>query len=395
MRVLAVHNYYQQPGGEDRIFEAESSMLERHGCRVFNYTVHNDHLKGMNPLTLARSTIWNKYIFNQLRKVVRRVQPEVVHFHNTFPLISPAAYYVPKSEGVAVVQTLHNYRLLCPNALLFRNGHACEDCMGRMVPWPSFFHACYRKNLAATGVTAVMLSIHRSLHTYKRMVDIYIALTEFARQKFIQGGLPAGKIVAKPNFVYPDPGIKENHGSYAIFVGRFSLEKDIMTLLESWKNLNGVALNIVGDGPLMIRVKKEVKKMSNVKILGQRDHKDTVNLIKNSKLLVFPSRCYEGFPGAICEAFACGVPVIASNFGAMAEIVEDGRTGLHFTPGNPDNLAAKVEWAWLHEKKTKEMGKEARKEYERKYTEEINYKMLMDIYETAIERSRKKPAIQI
>ena len=395
MRVLAVHNYYQQPGGEDRIFEAESSMLEKHGCRVFNYTVHNDHIKGMNPLTLARSTMWNKNIFNQLRKVVRQVQPEVVHLHNTFPLISPAAYYVPKAEGVPVVQTLHNYRLLCPNALLFRNGHVCEDCMGRMVPWPSVFHACYRKSRAVTGVTAVMLSVHRALHTYKRMVDMYIALTEFARQKFIQGGLPAEKVVVKPNFVHPDPSIKENDGSYAIFVGRFSPGKGIKTLLESWKNLNGVALKMVGNGPLMIRVKREAEKMSNVKVLGQREHKDTVNLIKNSKLLIFPSRCYEGFPGVICEAFACGVPVIASDFGAMAEIVEDGRTGLHFLPENSDDLAAKIEWAWSHSERMQEMGREARSEYEAKYTAELNYKMLMDIYETAIERSRKKPAIQI
>ena len=208
------------------------------------------------------------------------------------------------------------------------------------IAWESLYHGlaffrcrCSRKSFAATGATAVMLSVHRALNTYKRMVDFYIALTDFARKKLIQGGIPAEKVVVKPNFVHPDPGIKENDGSYAIFVGRFSPEKDIKTLLESWKNLNGVALKMVGDGPLMIEVKKEAEKIPNVKVLGQREHKDTVNLIKNAKLLVFPSQCYEGFPGAICEAFACGVPVIVSNFGAMAEIVEDGRTGLRFTPG--------------------------------------------------------------
>ena len=193
MRVLAVHNYYQQPGGEDRIFEAESSMLEKHGCRVFRYTVHNDHIKGMNPLTLSRSTLWNKAIASELRKLIQKVRPDIIHFHNTFPLISPAAYYVAKEESIPVVQTLHNYRLLCPNALLFRNGHICEDCMGKFVSWPGVLNACYRENRAATSVIATMLSVHRVLRTYRRMVDIYIALTDFASQKFIRGGIPADK----------------------------------------------------------------------------------------------------------------------------------------------------------------------------------------------------------
>lgn len=180
-RILLVHNYYQQPGGEDQVFAAESSMLEEHGCRVFRYMVHNDSIKGMNPLTLARNTLWNKTIASELRETIRKVKPDVIHFHNTFPLISPAAYYTAKAEGIPMVQTLHNYRLLCPNALFFRDGHICEDCMGKFVPWPGILHACYRENRAATGVTAGMLSVHRVLRTYSRMVDVYIALTDFAR----------------------------------------------------------------------------------------------------------------------------------------------------------------------------------------------------------------------
>jgi glycosyltransferase involved in cell wall biosynthesis len=390
VQILLAHNYYQQPGGEQQSFAAKGLMLESHGDRVIRYTLHNKLIKEMNPLSLAARTLWNKNVASDLRKLIDENNPDIVHFQNTFPLISPSAYYAVKGNGIPVIQTLRNYRLICPNALLFRDGLVCEDCIGKFIPWPGIVRSCYRKSFAATGVTTAMLTLHRLLRTYSRMVDCYIALTNFAREKFIEGGIPARKVVVKPNFVHPDPGIKENVGSYAIFVGRFSPEKDIKTLLESWKNLNGVALKMVGDGPLMIEVKKEAEKMSNVKVLGQREHKDTVNLIKNAKLLVFPSRCYEGFPVAICEAFACGVPVIASNFGAMAEIVEDGRTGLHFTPGNPEDLAKKIEWAWTHEKRTKEMGKEARKEYERKYTAEINYKMLIDIYETAIERAREK-----
>ncbi len=163
MLILLVHNYYQQPGGENQVFAAESAMLEEYDCHVFRYTVHNDRIKWMNHLTLARNTLWNKAIAGNLRKTIRKVRPDVTHFHNTFPLISPAAYYAAKAEGVPVVQTLHNYRLLCPNALFFRDDHVCEDCMGKFVPWPGIVHACYRGSRAATGVTAGMLSGHRVL----------------------------------------------------------------------------------------------------------------------------------------------------------------------------------------------------------------------------------------
>lgn len=388
MRILCVHNYYQQPGGEDQVFSAELAMLEKHGCRVFRYTVHNDRIKGMNPLTLARNTLWNKAIASELRKLIRKVRPDVVYFHNTFPLISPAAYYAVKAEGVPVVQTLHNYRLLCPNALFFRNGHVCKDCMGKFAPWPGILHACYRKSRVGTGVTAGMLSAHRVLRTYSRMVDIYIALTDFACQKFIQGGLPAEKIAVKPNFVDPDPGIGDGQGGYALFVGRLSLEKGVNTLLAAWEKIGSkIPLKIVGDGPLSSQVAKASQRISAIEWLGHKPRQSVLGLMKDAAALIFPSIWYEGFPVTIVEAYSVGLPVIASNLGAMSSVIDHNRIGRHFRPGDPEDLAMQVKWIIDHPAELERMRQEARAEYEAKYTAERNYEMLMEIYEKAISQA--------
>jgi len=294
-----------------------------------------------------------------------------------------------------VVQTLHNYRLLCPAAIFQRDGRVCEDCLGH-VPWRGVLHACYRDSRAATAAVALMLSVHRWLGTWSKMVDCYIALTEFARAKFIEGGLPAEKIVVKPNFVHPDP-MAVNHQSSianhkspqgsALFVGRLSPEKGVRTLLAVWRRLgNRIPLRVVGDGPLRVELEAEAVRhgLSSVCFHGWLAPERTIEVIKVARFLVFPSESYETFGRVAVEAFACAVPVIASRLGAMQEIVEDGRTGLHFTPGDADDLAAKVEWAWTHPDEMQEMGRAARAEYEFKYTAERNYPMLMEIYERAI-----------
>jgi glycosyltransferase involved in cell wall biosynthesis len=239
-----------------------------------------------------------------------------------------------------------------------------------------------------------MTTIHRWLNTWQEMVDIYIVFTDFYRRKFIEGGIPADKIVIKPHFVHPDPGSGKNKlGDYAVFIGRLEPAKGVEILLLAWQKLKGIPLKIRGDG-LLLNYVREFTKKNNLKLIELIDRvskEELYSLLKGACFLVWPSEgYYETFGLVAIEAFACGVPVIVSSIGAMAEIVEDGRTGIHFKPGNPEDLAYKVEWAWAHPKEMAEMGREARKEYERKYTAELNYKMLMDIYETAIEHSRKK-----
>ena len=231
MRILQIHTHYQQPGGEDTVFEAERALLERYGHEVITFVEDNARLNVINPFKAAVDTVWSREAQRNIRKLIEQSRPDVVHFHNTFLRISPAAYYVVKEMGLPVVQTLHNYRLICPGSLLMRDGRVCEDCLGRMIPWRGVIHSCWRNSRSGTAIVAMMLVVHRLLKTWIKQVDVYIALTKFARQKFIEGGLPGEKIVVKPNFVYPDPGEGEHKGNFALFVGRLSVEKGGRTLL--------------------------------------------------------------------------------------------------------------------------------------------------------------------
>lgn len=302
-------------------------------------------------------------------------------------LVSPSAYYASQEAGVPVVQTLHNYRLVCPAATFFRDGHVCEDCLGKTPPWPGVMHACYRGSRSQTAVVAAMLTVHRALKTWREQVDCYITMTDFTRRKLIAGGLPAEKVAVKPNFVHPDPGMKDGHGCYALFVGRLSPEKGLRTLLQAWQGIRDIPLKIVGDGPLLDEVRSvmQAQQLRGVEVLGTRTRQEVMDLMHGASFLVFPSEWYECFPVTLAEAFACGLPVVASSLGVMAEIVEDGRTGLHFKPGDPEDLAAKVEWAWGHPCEMTVMGREARHEYEQKYTAERNYQQLTEVYQMVID----------
>lgn len=387
MRVTILHNYYQQAGGEDQVFANESNLLENHGHEVYRYTMHNDRIQNMNRLLLTKNTIWNNHTYRELRSLFRQKNTQIAHFHNTFPLISPAAYYAAKDEGVAVVQTLHNYRLLCPNAAFFRDDNICEECLGKTVPWPGIVHACYRNSRAATAVITATLSFHRALATWQKMVDVYIALTEFAKLKFIAGGLPANKIIVKPNFVNPDPGEGNQSGEYALFVGRLTPEKGISTLISAWEKLQGkIPLKIAGDGPLSHIVAQATQKIPQVEWLGRIPLPQVYSLMKEATFLVFPSEWYEGLPCTIIEAFATGTPVIAANIGAAQSLVEPDRTGWLYTPGNPADLAAKVTYALTHRAKLLQMHTIARNEFESKYTAEPNYQKLIEIYNIALNK---------
>lgn len=387
MKILLCHNFYQQYGGEDQIFYNEAALLEAHHHHVVQYTLHNDAVTRMNPLSLAKATLWHKSVYAEIRNLLRREKPQIIHFHNTFPLISPAAYYAAQAEGVPVIQNLQNYRLLCPNALFLRNGRVCEDCLGKLLAWPGIVHACYRHSRTATAVTAAMLTMHRLKGTWSKLVDVYTATTEFARQKFIEGGLPAERVVVKPNLVYPDPGLGHGQGQFALFVGRLAPEKGLETLLTAWQKLAGrMVLKIVGDGSLGPAVADASRRLSGVEWLGQLSHDQVLELMKEARILVFPSIWYEGLPMVIAEAFAVGLPVIASNLGAMSSLVEPYRNGLHFPPGSADGLAEQVEWVCTHPDELAKMRQEARREFEKNYTASRNYELLLRIYHLALEQ---------
>jgi glycosyltransferase involved in cell wall biosynthesis len=389
MVMLFVHNYYKGPGGEDAGVRQERDLLAAAGHRILEYSRCSGEiaLNGISSrIKLGAGALWSKRTYSELRSLIARERPEVTFIHNTVPLISPSAYFACAEAGVPVIQTLHNFRFLCPAGTFLREGKICEECVTSTL-FRSVWHGCYQESAAASATLALMLASQRALGTWNEKVACYIVRTEFARKKFVEGGLPAERIVVKPCFVHPDPGAKVGSGDTVLFLGRLSPEKGLRTLIAAWERLGGhIPLRIAGDGPLREEVEAEIerRRIAGVEVLGRVPDAELLAEMKRARFLVLPSEWYEGLPLTIAEAFACGVPVVASRIGSMIELVEDGLTGLHFTPGDPADLAANVEWAWTHPEEMEVMGRAARREYETKYTPEINYKRLMEIYERAI-----------
>lgn len=384
-----VHNSYQHPGGEDAAVRAEYQLLRSRGHKVVSYRRSNDELKRMSKaeqLFLVKDIVYCTESKREIRELIEKEQPDVAHVHNTFMMISPSIYDACRELNVPVVQTLHNFRLLCPGWTLARDGQVCEECVDHGL-WRSVLHGCYRDSSLMTGAVALMLQVHRNRGTWKDQVDGYVALSHFARHKFIDGGLPANKLHVKPNFVFPDPEEREKPGDYALFVGRLSHEKGASTLLQAWEKLHSkVPLMMVGDGPLRksLEVDAANRSLTDVSFMGWLSTEEARHAIKNACFTITPSICYEGFPMSIAESFACGTPVLCSALGGMQEIVENGRSGLHFAAADAEQLAATVEWAWTHRSRLAEMGREARQQYANNYTPERNYQRLMEIYQLTL-----------
>jgi glycosyltransferase involved in cell wall biosynthesis len=392
MRVLVAHNSYTQVGGEDEVFRNETFLLRQAGFEVYEYLEDNERIAEMGLASVGLNTIWSESSRLRLRRSLQGFRPDIVHFHNTFPLISPSAYAACADEGVPVVQTLHNYRLLCPAATLFRDGKVCQDCLLQTIKWPAVMHRCYRGSYLGTSTVVTMLAVHSWLKTWQKQVARFIALTEFSRLKFIEGGLPGPKISVKPNFVTPDPGVAMSRGKFALYVGRLVPEKGLQLLLDAWENLSeSIPLRIIGDGPLRARLATDIRArgLGNVDLVGRLPKNEVIAAMQQARFLVFPSGWFEGFPMTLVEAFACGLAVIASRLGSVAEIVKDGVTGLQFAPGGAAELAEKVTWAWSHPDEVDRMGTAGRLEYQEKYTPQRNLEMLLDIYWETLNKPTK------
>jgi glycosyltransferase involved in cell wall biosynthesis len=394
--VLSVYNAYLNRGGEDEVFDNEADLLESKGHRVIRFRVEADPLRSPSPLErvkLAATTIWSPHYAREFDTMLADCRPDVVHFHNTFPLISPSALAVCQSRGYPVVHSIHNYRLVCPSATMFRDGRACDDCVGRTPPYPGVLHSCYHESRVQTGVIAATLTAHRLRGTWRTDVDRYIALTDFARRMLVRGGIPENLIAVKPNFPSVVPTELSRTRSGFLFVGRLSPEKGIPVLLAASGTLNqNSSIRIAGNGPLQTEVDNAQQHALNLKFLGRIPSAEVFQEMNSVAALVFPSVWYEGFPVTIVEAFSQATPVIASRLGSMAEIIADGVTGLLFEPGDGADLADKMRWAAAHPDEMRRMGENARREYEAKYTPQRNYEMLMAIYEDAIAHARARRA---
>jgi glycosyltransferase involved in cell wall biosynthesis len=346
----------------------------------------NRDIPAQSGLALAANAIWSGQSRQELKAAINRCRPDVIHAHNTMPLISPSAYYAAGSSSVPIVKTLHNFRPLCLPGVFFRDGKVCEDCLTKSVCWPGIKHACYRGSGKASAAVATTFAIHRTLGTWSRKIDRYIALTNFAREKFIEGGLPPDRVVVKPNFTF-DRGIAgdatDSHARQgALFVGRLSREKGVLTMISAWKD-GPLPLTVIGDGPLLNQLESNAP--TSVTFAGEKLPAEVSAAMNEAMFLVMPSEWYEGFALVLVEAFSRGLPVIASRLGAMAEIVEDGITGLHFRARDAADLAEKATWAAGHPVEMRQMGRNARETYLKKYTPEMNYKKLISIYEDVID----------
>ena len=374
LRVLVVHNSYQQRGGEDSVVESEIALLRARGNSIVEYRRSNDECEQMGRFDLAVQALWSRRSTTELRQLFVKARPDVVHVHNTFPLISPSLYWAAADARIPLVQTLHNFRLMCLNGMFLRDNNVCEDCLGHL-PWRGVLRKCYRGERAASGVLAGVLTLHRGLTTYRTKVSRYIALNDFCRRKFIEGGLPAERVVVKPNFVdFPPPEALSRQG--LLFVGRLSVEKGVQTLARAAGLLPHACLRVAGEGP----ESEMLEGVSNITRLGLLSGAAVQREMNGAVALVVPSIWYEGFPRTLVEAFAAGLPVIASRIGALTDLVREGETGMCFEPGNEQDLADKMSWALAHPEQMARMGRNARAQYEVEFSADENYRLLMKIY---------------
>lgn len=400
MKILLTHNYYGSaaPSGENVVFEAERTLLRNKGHDVVDFVRRSDEIRGngiYGKLKGGVSTPWNVFAARALRARVAQDRPDVVHAHNTFPLISPSIFHAVGHRAARVL-TLHNYRIFCAAGIPMRDGNICTDCIQKRSVMPALMHACYRDSRVATVPLAVSIALHRALNTWMEHVDAFITLTEFQKNTMIDAGIPADLVHVKPNFFPgdPEPVAWHDRKDYVVFAGRLTAEKGVETLLNAWLKWGSAApeLRIAGDGELRQQMEAIAASAPNARVsfLGSLSLQDAQSLIAAARLLVLPSTCLEGFPMVLREAFAFGTPAAVSNIGALPSIVQHGRNGLVFEPGDEESLLDTVRSAWTQAQRLQSLGDGARKSFETLYTEDANYSMLMKIYDEAIAVSRRR-----
>jgi glycosyltransferase involved in cell wall biosynthesis len=377
-----VHNHYRTstPSGEDTAVELETRLLRGAGCQVFRYTRASDEIAGFSrpkKAALASRVVWSREDQVRLSAFLDETRPDVVHVHNTFPLISPAAIATVAAREIPIVATLHNFRTLCVNAQLFRDGKPCEKCVGRS-PLPGLVHRCYRGSLPLSATIAASIALHRRRGTWSHEVTRFIALSRFARERFVFSGLPADRIDVLPNFVERPGTEPEGRDDHFLYLGRINYEKGLDFLASAWSSEMGRLL-VVGDGPTRHSAESALRGHDDVAFLGTQPHDRAMEILSKARALIVPSRVYEGSPVVIAEAYARGVPVIGPQHGAFVEYVQDGETGRLFSPGDQAHLGECIRTLRSPETAA-QMGQNARRLFERTFTPEQHRKQLLRIY---------------
>ncbi|HVW87428.1 MAG TPA: glycosyltransferase family 4 protein [Bryobacteraceae bacterium] len=395
MKVLVMHNEYRMAGGEDAVVAAEVRLLREAGVEVLEHFVTNDGAGGFREtVNLVRSSAWSWPAYRDVRRICVEFRPDIAHVHNFWMALSPSAHQACHDEGIATVQTLHNFRLICANALLLRNGRICEQCVGK-TPWRGIAHRCYRNSALASAAVVRMLAASRRRRIWTEKTDAFVALSESSRRRFAAAGIPAGKIFIKPNFVPARIARPLRSGSLRnlIYAGRLSPEKGVRLLLQAWARVDRrrAKLIVAGTGPLARELRDFAAALSlgdSVDFPGHISPERIEELLADSRGAILPSLCLENFPRMLVEAFASGRGVIAADIGALGELVEHCKTGLLFRAGDAESLAFAMETILRDDSLASRLGEAAAQEYAEKYTPSRNLKTLFEIYEFARRRPR-------
>jgi glycosyltransferase involved in cell wall biosynthesis len=392
MKILLIHNYYQKYGGEDSVFHSEMELLKKNGHQILTFTRNNNEILKFSLLDKAKflkDTIWSTKTNQELAKISLEFTPDVAHIHNIFPLISPSVYDVLKHNNIPIIQTLHNFRFLCSNGLFYRENKICEKCkFGHM--HNAILFKCYKDNYTTSALYATTLTINRIM---KRLdnVSCFIALSTFAKQKFSESKLiPEEKINVLGNFI--DNNKAENlvkrksKREYAVYIGRLSIEKGLDLIVNAFQELSNIELKIVGTGPEYEKIHRYLlgHNITNIDLLGHLHESEILEIARDAFVTVIPSNWYEQFPIVALESMLVGTPIIASRLGGLPSIIEDGVSGYLFEPNNLDDLKSKIIKMYSNIENTEQMGMNAQKTINDKFSSDVHYRKLMDIYNAAI-----------
>jgi glycosyltransferase involved in cell wall biosynthesis len=391
MKILFIHNRYSQAGGEDVSCSLEIQSLQKHGHETFLYErLNKDEIPNFAPLwhtQLAINTIWSRRSHRDIIEILKSFSPDLVHCQNTFPLVSPSVYYACQENRIPVIQHVRNYRLVCASANLYREGAICERCVGKL-GLSGASHGCYRNSIAQTILIAALNAWHHRVGTWRNAVDAYIVVSEFLRDKLIQGGFPPNKLHVKPNFIPMPPVDSHRRRDKVLFAGRLVAEKGAMEILEIWRNIPDISLHILGDGPLLAKMKATAAAygLHDVSFSGNVSHDAAMAAMRNTTCLVVPILWHEPFGRTVIEANAMEVPVVAYRLGAMPELIQPGTTGFLVDPGDRIGFADAIRRLVSDKAFAARLGANARQFAELRFAPSANHTRLMEIYDSVLKR---------
>ena len=392
MRILLVHNRYRSaaPSGENRVVDQEGEALAALGHEVIRFGRSSDEIEQWSlakKASLQARTIWSREAFRELKAALREHRPDVVHVHNTFPLLSAAVLYACRDARIPVVATIHNYKLACANGTFFRDGAVCHDC-AHALPVPAVLHGCYRESPVTTAPVALAMGLHRQ--AWKSLVSAYILISRSQRDLLSGVGLPPDRAFVRYNLIPHRDRPRTVRTPMVVYAGRLDEAKGVRLLMAGWDRYlgksgePGLKLAIAGGGPLGDQVAEWASTRPSVEMKGTLDSDQCAELISGARAVLLPSAWEETFGLVAVESMAVGVPPIATGHGSFTELITPGVDGVLFSPGDPDALALAIADVETNSEQYEVYGERARKTYADRFDPQHSIAELLEIYRFAI-----------